>query len=45
MLECYPHSIIREVDAIGSPANVLQKVLEVVVPVQDAHFKNPLGAL
>ncbi len=45
VLECYPQSIIREVDAIGSPANVLQKVLEVVVPVQDAHFKNPLGAL
>ena len=45
VLECYPQSIIREVDAIGSPANVLQKVLEVVVPVQDAHFKNPLGAV
>jgi adenylate kinase len=45
VLACYPESIIREVDAIGSPANVLQKVLEVVVPVQDAHFKNPLGAV
>ena len=45
VLACYPQSIIREVDAIGSPANVLQKVLDVVVPVQDAHFKNPLGAV
>jgi len=44
VLDCYPPSIIREVEAIGSPANVLQHVLEVVVPVQDAHFRNPLGA-
>ncbi len=44
VLECYPPSIVREVDAIGSPASVLQHVLEVVVPVQDGHFRNPLGS-
>ncbi len=44
VLECYPKEIIREVDAIGSPAAVLQHILEVVVPVQEKHFSNVLGA-
>lgn len=43
VLACYPQSIISEVDAMGSPAEVLQHVLEVVVPVQNEHFRNPLG--
>ncbi len=38
VLEYYPAGTIREVDAVGSPASVLQHVLEQVVPVQDAHF-------
>lgn len=42
VLECYPASIIREVDAMGSPAAVLQHVLEQVVPVQEKHFNNPV---
>jgi len=42
VLEYYPDEIIREVDALGSPASVLQHVLEVVVPVQEAHFSNPV---
>ena len=43
VLDFYDSSIIREIDAIGSPADVLQHVLTVVVPVQNEHFRNPLG--
>ena len=43
VLACYPKEIIREVDAIGSPAAVLQHVLEAVVPIQEAHFTNPIS--
>src|SRR6185295_13578984 len=42
VLAYYPKKIIREVDAMGSPAAVLQHVLEALVPIQDKHFKNPL---
>lgn len=42
VLECYPREVIREVDAIGSPAAVLQHVLEKVVPIQEKHFTNPV---
>ncbi len=44
VLECYPNKIIAEVDAIGSPAKVLQNVLEVLVPVQEEHFQNALAS-
>jgi adenylate kinase len=43
VLEQYPSEIIHEVDAMGSPASVLEHVLEVVVPVQETHFSNSLG--
>ena len=42
VLDYYPADIIREVDAVGSPASVLQHVLEVLVPVQEEHFSNPI---
>lgn len=42
VLDYYPSEIIREVDAVGSPASVLQHVLEVLVPVQEEHFSNPI---
>lgn len=42
VLEHYPASIIKTVDALGSPASVLQHVLERVVPIQDKHFRNVL---
>lgn len=42
VLECYPKGVIAEVDAIGSPAAVLQHVLEKVVPIQEKHFTNPM---
>lgn len=43
VLEHYDPKIIKEINALGSPAEVLQHVLEEVVPVQSSHFKNPLG--
>lgn len=43
VLECYPSSVIADVDAIGSPGRVLQKILEHVVPVQEEHFAHPMG--
>ncbi len=43
VLAHYPSEIVTEVSAIGSPAEVLQHVLEAVVPVQNQHFHNPLG--
>ncbi len=43
VLEHYPSSIIKDVDAIGSPAEVLQHILEMVVPIQNTHFANKLG--
>ena len=42
VLAQYDKSIIKEVDAIGSPAEVLQHILELVVPVQNSHFRNAL---
>jgi adenylate kinase len=43
VLEFYPKDIIREVNAMGSPARVLEHILEVIVPVQESHFKTPVG--
>lgn len=43
VLKHYPKSKIHEVNAVGSPANVLQHVLGVVVPIQDTHFNNPIS--
>lgn len=40
VLDYYPSSIISEVDAMGSPAQVLLKTLECVVPVQNTHFRH-----
>lgn len=43
VLAHYPKEIIRTVDCFGSPARVLQNILEHVVPVQEAHFNNPVA--
>lgn len=43
VLAYYDKSIVRTVDAMGSPASVLQHILEVAVPVQEQHFRNPLA--
>lgn len=42
VLAHYSTGVIREVDATGSPARVLQHILECVVPVQESHFNNPI---
>lgn len=42
ILAHYPAGIIHEVDGMGSPASVLQHILEELVPVQNAHFNNPV---
>ncbi|MSQ90341.1 MAG: nucleoside monophosphate kinase [Phycisphaerales bacterium] len=41
VLSYYPESIVANIDAMGSPAQVFQRVLEVVVPVQESHFNRP----
>ncbi len=43
ILNHYPANIIKEVPATGSPAMVLMSVLDVVAPLQDHHFRNPLN--
>jgi adenylate kinase len=43
LLEFYPQSLVHEVNAMGSPAEVLQHALEVCVPIQNEHFRNPLS--
>lgn len=43
VLDFYPKSIVREVNAMGSPSSVLQHILEHVAPVQEYHFSNPMG--
>jgi adenylate kinase len=43
VLDHYDSDIVREINALGSPAEVLQHVLEVLVPVQNEHYRNPLS--
>lgn len=43
ILKHYPRKIIKNIDAIGSPAEVLHKILKAIAPIQSRHFKNPLG--
>ncbi len=42
VLDHYDPSIVHEVDATGSPARVLEHILEEVVPIQESHFNNPI---
>lgn len=39
ILDFYRKDLIVEVDSIGSPARILRDILDVVVPMQDKHFK------
>ena len=39
VLECFPQDTIVEIDANGSPAEVLRQILRNVIPVQNQHFK------
>lgn len=38
VLEHYTQDMVVKVDSLGSPARVLHDILDVVVPIQDAHF-------
>lgn len=38
VLKHYPREIIGEIDAIGSPAQVLLQILQYLVPAQERHF-------
>jgi adenylate kinase len=40
VLDYYPKKLMAEVDAMGSPAEVLMNILKCVVPVQNAHFRH-----
>ncbi|MSR28516.1 MAG: nucleoside monophosphate kinase [Phycisphaerales bacterium] len=40
----YPRQTVVDVDAAGSPARVLQRILEVVVPIQEANFTSGSSA-
>lgn len=42
VLASYPGDIITEVDAMGSPAAVLAKILEALVPIQNDHFRETI---
>jgi adenylate kinase len=43
VLDYYPEDSVVDVPCIGSPSMILAKILEAVAPIQDRHFKNPLG--
>ena len=38
VLAHYPKEIMSRIDAIGSPAEVLRRILDCVIPVQNEHF-------
>ncbi len=42
LIDCYPQELVRIVDAETIPAEVLQQILEAVVPIQKKHFSPPL---
>lgn len=39
VLDVYDPAIIARVEAKGSPAEVLKDILEIVIPVQNEHFR------
>ena len=40
VLAYYPKDLITEVDALGSPASVLNQILTALVPIQNEHFRD-----
>lgn len=43
MLDYYPRSVIREVNAVGSLDEVLRNILTHAGPLRDAHTRNPVA--
>lgn len=44
VLEHYPPEIVFQVDSMGSPAEVLVRVLECLIPAQNTHFRRNVSA-
>lgn len=40
VLDSYPQELIAQIDAMGSPAEVLKSVLSELIPVQNEHFSH-----
>lgn len=38
VLNCYPSEIIATINANGSPAEVLKRILQALIPLQNQHF-------
>lgn len=43
VLAHYPKELIHRVDAIGSPARVLERILDILAPIQESSFPNALA--
>ncbi len=43
VLDCFDPSVVYGVDAMGGPATVLLRILNIVAPLYDKAFGNPLG--
>ena len=43
VLSHYPADLLYTIDAIGTPARVLDRILSVVADIQEQHFPNALG--
>lgn len=42
VVDYYTKDLLHEVDSLGSPSLILRDILEVVAPIQDGVFQNPL---
>jgi len=42
VIEYYDPEIVHEVEAMGSPAEVLRRILQFLIPVQNEHFRSNL---
>jgi adenylate kinase len=43
VLDRYPGELVHRIDAIGSPARVLERVLDILAPIQESSFPNALA--
>jgi adenylate kinase len=43
VLDCYDPKLVCEINAVGTPAEVLLHILQALVPAYNKHFGNPLG--
>jgi len=42
VLEHYDDPLVRDIDALGTPAEVLSKVLAELAPIQSRHFESAI---